>query len=120
MLPSASVLAYRREERVHKKFSPATTTGPHGDARYARVPRPLSGLKCDYVPELHLRLASPPQSLHYRLRLYVAHTRHTGTYSTLMALVSALLGGVPQASPFCTTGPKALDDAGSAEPRKVL
>ena len=48
MLPSASVLACRREERVQKAVS-VDHHGP-GDARLSAVLNPLSGVRCDYVP----------------------------------------------------------------------
>ena len=47
MVPSASVLACRREERVQKAVS-VDHHGP-GDARLSAVLNPLSGPKCDYV-----------------------------------------------------------------------
>ena len=47
MLPSASVLASRREERVQKAVA-VVHHGP-GDARLSGVLNPLSGPECDYV-----------------------------------------------------------------------
>ena len=47
MVPSASVLACRREERVQKAVS-VNHHGP-GDARLSAVLNPLSGAECDYV-----------------------------------------------------------------------
>ena len=47
MVPRASVLACRREERVQKAVS-VDHHGP-GDARLSAVLNPLSGPKCDYV-----------------------------------------------------------------------
>ena len=47
MLPSASVLASRREERVQKAVS-VVHHGP-GDARLSGVLNPLSHAECDYV-----------------------------------------------------------------------
>ena len=49
MLPSASVLAYRREERVQKAFS--GDHHGHGDARLRASAHPLRGVICDYVQE---------------------------------------------------------------------
>ena len=56
MLPSASVLACRREERVQKAVS-VDHHGP-GDARLSAVLNPLSHAECDYVE----RLAALPAS----------------------------------------------------------
>ena len=47
MLPSASALACRREERIQKAVS-VDHHGP-GDARLSAVLNPLSGARCDYV-----------------------------------------------------------------------
>ena len=49
MLPSASVLASRREERVQKAVS-VVHHGP-GDARLSGVLNPLSHAECDYVAD---------------------------------------------------------------------
>ena len=50
MLPSASVLARKHEERVQKAFS-VDHHGPE-DARLSHVLNPLSSPKCDYVEVL--------------------------------------------------------------------
>ena len=47
MVPNASVLACRREERVQKAVS-VDHHGP-GDARLSGVLNPLSHAECDYV-----------------------------------------------------------------------
>ena len=47
MVPSASVLDCRREERVQKAFS--VDHHEHGDAGVSAVLDPLSGVRCDYV-----------------------------------------------------------------------
>ena len=54
MLPSASVLARKHEERVQKAFS-VDHHGP-GDARLSAVLNPLSGAECDYVSPKAFRL----------------------------------------------------------------
>ena len=50
MVPSASVLACKREERVQKAFS--VTHHGHRDACLSAVLNPLSHVRCDYVIEL--------------------------------------------------------------------
>ena len=64
MLPSASALASRREERVQKAFS-VDHHGP-GDARLSQSAAGIYGESGDYVLELGLglgRLTSPNQTL---------------------------------------------------------
>ena len=48
MLPSASALACRREERVQKAFS--VDHHEAGDARLSHSASRVYGAKCDYVP----------------------------------------------------------------------
>ena len=57
MLPSASVLACRRKERVQKAVS-VDHHGP-GDARLSGVLNPLSQTECDYVNAVTSPAASP-------------------------------------------------------------
>ena len=70
MLPSASVLASRREERVQKAVA-VVHHGP-GDARLSGVLNALSGPECDYVQSIDKFVAvdaAVPDDL-FKLMLY--------------------------------------------------
>ena len=88
MLPNASVLACRREQRVQKAVS-FDHHGP-GDARLSAVLNPLSGVRCDYVASgpvheeqhayvLHLPLATAAFGMHHGREL-AFHLRVRGDF----------------------------------------